>query len=164
MIITGKLDRVLKDDRNAIVSFSIPYFQAKWLDELTDETYKIEIKKVKSKKSLQQNNYAWAIMSEIAKSLDLYPDSESVYLQVVKMAKIQTEYIMTLNDEGVVKSLKKAFRAVIKVDERDYNGKQMAVYECCYGMSTFDKDDMIRFIDVLLDYATKNGISVDEYY
>ena len=164
MIITGKLDRVLKDDRNAIVSFSIPYFQAKWLDELTDETYKIEIKKVKSKKSLQQNNYAWAIMSEIAKSLDLYPDSEAVYLQIVKMAKIQTEYIMALDDEGVVKSLKKAFRAVIKVDERDYNGKQMAVYECCYGMSTFDKDDMIRFIDVLLDYATKNGISVDEYY
>jgi len=30
-------------------------------------------------------------------------------------------------------------------------------------MSTFDKDDMIRFIDVLLDYATKNGINVDEY-
>ena len=163
MIITGKLDRILKDENNAIVSFSIPMFQVKYLDELTDETYKIEIKKVKSKKSLQQNNYAWAIMGAISTTLDLYPDSESVYLQIVKMAKIKTEYIMALDDIGVVNSLKKAFKVIKKVDERDYNGKQMAVYECCYGMSTFDKDDMIRFIDVLLDYATKNGINVDEY-
>jgi len=163
MVITGKLDRILKDETSAIVSFSIPMFQAKYLDELTDETYKIEIKKVKSKKSLQQNNYAWAIMGAISNTLDLYPDSESVYLQIVKMAKIKTEYIMALDDIGVVNSLKKAFRVIKKVDERDYNGKQMAVYECCYGMSTFDKDDMIRFIDVLLDYATKNGINVDEY-
>ena len=162
--INGKLDRILKDNSNAIVSFTIPYFQAKWLDELGDELYKIEIKKVKSRKSLQQNNFAWALMSEIAKSMDLYPDPESVYLDIVKMSKIKTEYIMALDDEGVVRSLKKAFRAVIKKDERDYNGKQMAVYECCYGMSTFDKDDMTRFIDVLLDYATKNGIDVNEYY
>ena len=164
MIITGKLDRVLKDNQNAIVSFSIPYFQAKWLNELDDEIYKIEIKKVKSKKSLQQNNFAWALMSEIARTLDLYPDAESVYINVVKMAKIKTEYIMALDDENVVRSLKNAFRAVIKVDDRDYNGKQMAVYECCYGMSTFEKDEMTRFIDVLLDYATQNGVNVNEYY
>lgn len=164
MIITGKLDRILKDEKNAIVSFTIPNYQAKYLEELDDELYKIEIKKVKSRKSLQQNNFAWAIMSEIAKSLDLYPDSESVYLAIVKMSKIKTEYIMALDDVGVVSSLKKAFRAVIKVDERDYNGKDMAVYECCYGMSTFDKEDMTRFIDVLLDFATRNEINVDEYY
>lgn len=164
MIITGKLDRILKDNTNAIVSFSIPYYQVKYLDELEDEQYKIEIKKVKSKKSLQQNNFAWALMTEIAKTLDLYPDAEAVYLSVVKMAKIKTEYIMALDDENVVRSLKKAFRAVIKVDDRDYNGKQMGVYECCYGMSTFEKDEMTRFIDVLLDYANQNGVNVDEYY
>lgn len=99
MIITGKLDRILKDNQNAIVSFSIPHFQAKWLDELDYDTYKIEIKKVKSKKSLQQNNFAWALMSEIAKTLDLYPDAEAVYLSIVKMAKIKTEYIMALDEE-----------------------------------------------------------------
>lgn len=164
MVITGKLDRILKDGQKTIVSFVIPNYQSKWLVELTDEDYKIEIKKVKSKKSLQQNNYAWAIMGEIASTLDLYPDSESVYLQIVKMAKIKTEYIMALDDEGVINSLKKAFRVIKKVDDRDYNGKQMGVFECSYGMSKFDKEEMVRFIDVLLDFATKNGISVDEYY
>ncbi len=165
MNLTGKIDRVLKSTNYSIVSFTVPNYQADWLQELsTDETYKIEIKKAKSKRTLQQNNYAWALMTEIAKQLDLYPDAESVYLTIVKMAKIKTEHIMSLDNENVVLSLKKAFRAVIKVDERDYNGKQMAVYECCYGMSTFEKDEMIRFIDVLLDYATQNGITVDEYY
>ena len=164
MIITGKIDRILKATEHSIASFILPNYQATWLEELEkDETYKIEISKVKSKKSLQQNNYAWALMSEIAKKNNLIPNADHVYMQILKMAKIKTNFIMALDEDEVVRSLKKAFRVVIKVDEREYNGRDMAVYECCYGMSTFDKEEMSRFIDVLLEYASKVGVDVGDY-
>lgn len=159
--LTGKLDRIIPTEKQAIVSFIIPRYQADRLKDMTPDDYAIEIKPPKSRKTMQQNNYAWALMTEIARELDIFPSPEHVYAQIIKMAKISTEHIMALDNEKVLNGLKKSFRSVIKVDDRDYNGKQMAVYECCYGMSTFDKDEMIRFIDSLLNYASQVGIKVE---
>ena len=161
--LTGKFDRVLRTDRNAIVSFTIPNYQAGWLKDMDTEVYNIEIKKPKSRKSLQQNNFAWQLITEIARELSYYPDPESVYKQIVKLARIKTVFLETLNDEKVIKELGKTFRIVEIREERKSNGVDTVMLECYYGMSVFDKEEMTRFIEVLLDYATQNGIDVREY-
>ncbi len=162
MIFTGKIDRVLKSEQSTIISFEVPNYQAYMFKEIKPIDYRIELKEVKSKKTLQQNNYAWALMTEIAKQLDIFPEPEDVYLQVVKKAKIKTEYIMVENNEQVLERLKKVFRAMIERDKRiSEKGKEMIVLECSYGMSTFDKEEMSRFIEALLHYAMEVGIHVE---
>lgn len=56
MIITGKIDRVLNGKTGSIVSFAVPAFQARYIDELDiEKEFKLEITEMKSKRSLQQN-------------------------------------------------------------------------------------------------------------
>lgn len=102
-------------------------------------------------------------MTEIARELSYYPDPESVYKQVVKLARIKTVFLETLNDEKVIKQLGKTFRIVETREERTSNGISTVMLECYYGMSVFDKEEMTRFIEVLMDYAVQNGIDVSGY-
>lgn len=164
IVLTGKFDRVLTDGNKAIVSFTIPSYQSSYLKELTDELYSIEIKKPKSRKTLAQNNYAWQLMTEIARELAIYPSPEDVYKQVVKMAKIKTVFLESLNDEKVIDGLRKTFRIVeVKEERMSVKGKETVMLECYWGMSNFDKEEMQRFIDVLLNYASEVGIDVSGY-
>ena len=164
IVLNGKLDRILRTNEFTIVSFTIQNYQAKYLDELTDELYSIEIKKPKSRKTLAQNNYAWQLMTEIARELAIYPSPEEVYMQVVKMAKIKTVFLESLNDEKVIDGLKKTFRIVdVKQERLSVKGKETVMLECYWGMSNFDKEEMQRFIDVLLNYASEVGIDVSGY-
>ena len=164
IVLSGKLDRVLRTTDFTIVSFTIPNYQANYLKELTDELYTIEIKKPKSRKTLAQNNYAWQLMTEIARELAIYPSPDDVYKQVVQMAKIKTVFLESLNDEKVIDGLRKTFRLVeIKEERLSVKGKETVMLECYWGMSNFDKEEMQRFIDVLLNYASEVGIDVSWY-
>ena len=164
IVLSGKLDRVLRTTDFTIVSFTIPNYQANYLKELTDELYTIEIKKPKSRKTLAQNNYAWQLMTEIARELAIYPSPDDVYKQVVQMAKIKTVFLESLNDEKVIDGLRKTFRLVeIKEERLSVKGKETVMLECYWGMSNFDKEEMQRFIDVLLNYASEVGIDVSGY-
>lgn len=164
IVISGKLDRVLRTTDFTIVSFTIPNYQENYLKELTDELYTIEIKKPKSRKTLAQNNYAWQLMTEIARELAIYPSPDDVYKQVVQMAKIKTVFLESLNDEKVIDGLRKTFRLVeVKEERLSVKGKETVMLECYWGMSNFDKEEMQRFIDVLLNYASEVGIDVSGY-
>ena len=164
IVLSGKFDRVLTDGNKSIVSFTIPNYQANYLKELTDELYTIEIKKPKSRKTLSQNNFAWQLMTEIARELAIYPSPEEVYMQLLKMAKIRIDYLMVPDFKDAIDSIKQVNRIVI---EREKNvskrGMPMVTLECYKGISRFDKDEMQRFIEVLLNYASEVGIDVSGY-
>ena len=164
IVLSGKFDRVLTDGNKSIVSFSVPTYQSNYLKELTDELYTIEIKKPKSRKTLSQNNFAWQLMTEIARELAIYPSPEEVYMQLLKMAKIRIDYLMVPDYKDAIDSIKQVNRIVI---EREKNvskrGMPMVTLECYKGMSRFDKDEMQRFIEVLLNYASEVGIDVSGY-
>jgi hypothetical protein len=181
-IITGHITRVLTTDDNAIIELSIPSYQGKWVSELDkEELYSFNIKKAKNKKSLNQNNFSWQLMNDIAKELDMFPDTEAVYLDVLRLAKIKThinltvdKYFITdeeekegkieLTDEELISRLKQFYRVVIIhsrfVNEKGYNVSQV---ECVKGMSNFSKEDMTAFIERLLWYAEMNGVSTERY-
>lgn len=163
MIVNGKLDRILSDEHTTIVSFAIPNYQSRYLSELNKEIcYKIEVKEIKSKRSLHQNRLMWELISLIAKESDIVPDEERIYMDLIKLAKIKTVYIQTVPEAK--KELQKVFRNVIEKDTRTTDkGVTTIVYECYYGTSTFDVNEMTRFIEVLLMYAKEVGIDVREY-
>ena len=162
-VVNGKIGKIIVGSPSATVIFDVPTYQAKWLNELdTDKEYKLEIKEVKSRKSLQQNNFAWALMTEISRKLDILPDPEDVYMKVIQLAKIQIHQIAIPIEAK--KALLKAFRCmVLKHTYTNEKGVEMGEYECYYGMSKFDKEEMSRFIDSLLYFAEQYGVDTTEY-
>lgn len=163
--LNGEISRIIETEHNGIVELVIPKWNIKHFEELDkDKQYNIKIQEVKSAKSLNQNNYAWALMTDIAKQMDMFPEPNDVYMQVLKLAKIKTEFIQAPDHEEVVKRLLRVFRTVVKRDTRvSEKGVDTAVYECSYGMSTFTKDEMREFIDKLLYFAEMNGVDTSHY-
>lgn len=159
MILSGKLDRILKLGENCIISFLIPTYLVR--EEVpNDVDLKIEITKYKSKRSLFQNAKMWALIHDIARNQGM--DDLEVYRQLIRMSGIKTEFIETIPES--VDRLKAIFRDVVEVERRtSKKGVETVVLELFYGTSTFDTVEMSEFIDRLLDYATNIGLSVEEY-
>lgn len=159
MILSGKYDRTLTDKSQSIISFVVPTYQSD-LKLDSEKIYKIEITEMKSKRSLWQNKYCWAIIDKIAKHEGM--DDLDVYCQIIELAKIRTEFIETIPE--AIERLQRAFRVVRVLEERlSLKGVKTVIAKCYYGSSTFDTKEMSDFIERLLDYASRIGIDVSEY-
>lgn len=162
MIVTGRYDRTLRDESTSIVSFSISNYLANHMELERDVDYKLEITKVKSKRSLAQNRLIWELIGKIAQSENGNGDTDYVYCQIIKLAGIKTVYVQTVPQAKA--DLLKAFRVVIDKDSRvSEKGVETIVMECYYGTSTFDQEEMSKFIDCLLNYAAEMNIDTREY-
>ena len=156
--LNGKIENIFNDETSSHLMIKIPKFQSIWLSNLDKEKeYKIEIKEIKSKKSLMQNNYVWGLLTEIAKELDIIPDSYSLYLQLLHLAQIKTVFVETIPEAE--QSLKQGFRVVVERERRiSVKGVETVLYECGWGLSKFTKEETSRFIDCLLEYAEMNNV------
>lgn len=163
MKIIGTLRDSFRHAAGGIVSFNIENFRhAEMLKELDPQkTYSIEIKEAKSKRSLEQNKYMWALISEIDKELngERSNDEWSIYIQALERAGAKYEYIGCLPEAEEM--LKENFRAVKYIKRIDLNGKDGVMYKCFIGSSKMDKEEMGILIDTILDMAIELGIETD---
>lgn len=122
------------------------------------EVVKLEIKRQKDKRTLKQNRYIWLIISMIDEKINGYcSDEMNIYCQIIEQAKIKTDYIQTL--EGAKKRLEDIYRVVKEVEKRGNS----VLYRCYLGTSQFTKEEMTRFIEVLINRAYQEDIDVLQY-
>lgn len=121
--------------------------------------YSMEIKEPKSKRTLQQNKYMWALIREIAKKQ--YQDEMEIYISALEQANAKYTYILGL--EEIQDELKKNFRAVKIVRPETFKGKKIIVYKCFIGSSKFDKDEMSKLLDIVIGYAIELDINPNIY-
>lgn len=166
MKIVGNFKDLLQDSTgNGIVSFSISNFSHK--NQLAtlehDKTYSIEIKEVKSKRSIEQNRYMWALLHEIdvAMNGERSNDEWSVYIQCLERAGAKYDYIGCLPEAE--QALKENFRAVKKIKEIDLNGKKGVMFKCFIGSSKMNVQEMNMLIETALDMAHEVGINTVFY-
>jgi hypothetical protein len=124
--------------------------------------YDISIAEFKSKRTLRQSRYMWALIGEIALEMNYDNDTLGVYTQLIRQYGLPFEHI-GLIPSAVDKMLKTdknnsgIFRIMDLVDERDgYN-----MYKCYYGTSSYSKEEMIVLIDGVLALAVKCGIDTE---
>lgn len=143
---------------NVEITFSFQHFyDKKKADELKEGIYCLEIKKPKSKRSLNQNAYMWAIIHEIAQ--ELQQDDMEIYISALEQANAKYEYVMGL--ETIENELKKSFRAVKVIRPEIYKGKKMIVYKCFEGSSKFNTQECNKLIDVLLSWCSELDIKME---
>lgn len=166
MKLTAKFNRKLSDDDgNAEVSFTVENFiQKQRLSELEkDKLYSLEIKEIKSKRSISQNKYMWALLSEIDRAINgRETDVMDIYIMALEMAQAKYTYIGAL--EETESELRKSFRAVKKIKPIDLNGKDGYMYKCFIGSSKMNVKEMNELIDTVLDMAAKAGIDTEADY
>lgn len=122
-----------------------------WLLEQDNEK-QFEIEEYKQKRSLNANNYAWKLITEIANVLR--KSKEEVYLHML-IDYGQRETISMLSSikiNGYFKYWKEAGKSVL-------NGKEFTHYYIFKGTSEYDTKEMSIFIDGVVQEAEQLGIS-----
>ena len=121
-----------------------------WNELEVGKMYNISFKKYHTNRSLQQNAMMWNIIQSIAE--ETQNDEMDIYTEGLEKADCSYEYLMILPE--ALESVKKAFRAVKILENRDYNGKQMLVVKCFIGSSKYDTQEMTRLINYFIQLAT----------
>ena len=121
-------------------------------DELNEvERLSIKIDKYREKRSLNANNYAWKLMTEIANIVRA--SKEEVYLEMLKHYG-QSEIISVLAHIPIHEYVKYCEEA----GESALNGKLFKHYKVYKGSSEFDTREMSIFIDGIVSEAKGLGI------
>lgn len=116
-----------------------------------EEKLSFKIDKYKEKRSLNANNYAWKIITEIANVIR--ESKETVYLDMLKRYG-QGEIISVLAHIPIGEYIKYCEEA----GESTLNGKVFKHYKVYKGSSEFDTKEMSIFIDGIVSEAQELGI------
>ena len=116
-----------------------------------EEKLNVEIKKYRKKRSLNSNNYAWELITQIANVIK--SSKEEVYLLMLKRYG-QSQMISVLEEIDVSKFLKYYEEA----GESILNGKKFKHYKVYTGSSEMDTKEMSILIDGIISEAKELGI------
>lgn len=116
-----------------------------------DKTKKYEVKEYKEKRSLNSNNYAWKLITEIANVMRL--SKEEVYLEMLK-AYGQSQMVSVLAEIDV----SKYFKYYSEAGESILNGKKFKHYKVYMGSSEMNTKQMSILIDGIVQEAKQLGI------
>lgn len=108
-----------------------------------------ELKRVKQKRSLSANGYAWVLMDKIAAALRI--TKEEVYRKAINDVGVFTVIKVTDADAAL------RFRAIWQANglgwlTKTVDGTTVYAY---YGSSTYDTAEMARLIDYIVDEAKR---------
>ena len=124
-------------------------------DELhLDGKLSIKIDRYREKRSLNANNYAWKLITEIGNKLNI--SKEDVYFLMLKRYG-QSEMVSVLSHIPIEKFVKYCEKA----GETILNGKSFTHYKVYKGSSEFDKREMSIFIDGIVEEAKDLNIQTD---
>ena len=161
----GKVTSLYRDmDGNGVVHFTIAGLRAfeelKGLDPLKD--YSIEIKQIKSQRSLRQNAMLWGLIGLIDERENgrrTAEGSECIYITLLEMADAKVDFIAALPETE--KMLRQSFRAIKLVQPFRQGGQQMNLYKVVSGSSKMNTKEMSALIETTLDYAASLDIDIN---
>lgn len=124
------------------------------VDKLHDEKLSIKIAKFREKRSLNANNYAWKLITEIGNKIR--QSKEDVYFLMLKRYG-QSEMISVQAHIPIEQYVKYCEEA----GESTLHGKLFKHYRVYKGSSEFDTQEMSVFIDGIVSEAKDLGIQTD---
>lgn len=162
MKLIGRLKEYVTKFGGIEVKIEMPSFNLATLEEMEkDKQYTIEITELKKKRSLDQNNMLWGLITEICRKEDgNASDKEGKYLNLLRMAGIKTD-IVSIEKIALEDFMRRCgARNYFLLDEfKSETGKEIAVIEVIYGSSKFNTSEMSQLIDAALIYAENIGLN-----
>jgi len=135
------------------------YRHTSYLDELDDSIeYSIEIKPVKSKRSIQSNKLLWSLLHQL--EIVTHELAIDWYIKALVDTGAKIDYIW-----GATKTedtLNKSFRAIQRVKYEKMKKLDGYWYRVIVGSSKFNTEEMNRLIETVLRYCTEHNIETGE--
>ena len=150
--------KTLVEDGVSYICLNIPYRDArKFVGEMKDKRYEVEIKEFRQRRSIDANAYFWTLLDKLAEALR--EPKEELYRGYIKDIGGNSETVCVL--DNAVEKLRKGW-------ERNGLGWQTDVMpskiQGCtnvilyYGSSTYDTNQMSRLIDFVVQDCKGCGI------
>lgn len=98
--------------------------------QVTEKKLEVEVKPYKSKRSLEQNKLLWALLGKMAFAMSgnkRKVSTEECYCIMLEEANVAYDYLLALPSAEPM--LRKTFRVIRKLDEREVNGKTLNLYQ-----------------------------------
>lgn len=157
--LTGKFNKSISfsEEGNALVTFEFNERLAtlEMLNEyFTKDKLSIKVDQYRKKRSLNANNYAWKLLTEIGNKTRR--SKEDVYLLMLKQYG-QSEMVSVLADVPFGKYVK----YYDEVGESQLKGKLFKHYRVYQGSSEFSTQEMSIFLDGVVSEAKDLGIQTD---
>ena len=112
--------------------------------ELDGDKVHVAVSRPAEQKTLQQNDYAWALMTKIGNHHEIRKNKFDVYHDMLQAHRVP-DYVVVIPE--AVPELEKVYRLVVEHNSVAA-GKSSGVQCACYrGMSTFTKKELKTFID-----------------
>lgn len=127
-----------------------------------NKEYVLELKEIRSKRTLQQNKYMLALIHKIADHDTQNMSEIEIYSLALEQAN--AKYIYLLGISEAEDELRKNFRAVRVVRPTYENGKEYIVYKCFVGSSKLNTKEMKKLLDIIIAWANELGIETNEKY
>ena len=159
MILTGKITGALIDFATGKPKLELSVNEVNDFKQLVDEMkdkerLSIEVKQYREKRSLNANNYAWKLITEIANILRA--SKEEIYLCMLRRYG-QSELISVLSHIPIEHYV----RYFEEAGESTLNGKLFKHYRVFKGSSEFDSREMAIFIDGIISEAKNLNIQTE---
>jgi hypothetical protein len=157
--LSGKIQGLAQDFGTRRVTLTLSVNEEAAAKILYDELHESEklsfkIDKYREKRSLNANNYAWKLLTEIGNVLRT--SKEEVYLEMLKRYG-QSEIISVLSHIPIGEYVKYCEVA----GESTLNGKLFKHYKVYKGSSEFDTREMSIFLDGVVSEAKEMGIPTE---
>lgn len=118
----------------------------------SEKNLQVEVKIHKSQRSLEQNRLLWALLGKMAVAQsgnNRKVSTEECYCIMLEEANVSYDYLLALPEAEPM--LRKTFRVIRKVGEREVNGKILNLYQYFIGSSKFNTQEMTELIEATLD-------------
>jgi hypothetical protein len=157
--LSGKIQGLSQDFGTRRVTLTLSVNEEAAAKMLWDELHEadklsIKIDRYRERRSLNANNYAWKLLTEIANVLRTSKDE--VYLEMLKRYG-QSEIISALAHIPIGEYVKYCEEA----GESTLNGKLFKHYKVYKGSSEFDQREMAIFLDGVISEAKELGIQTE---
>lgn len=124
------------------------------------KNYVIELKEVRSKRTLKQNKMMWALIRKIASHEDMQQEPDEIYISALEEANLRSTYLLA--PEEAEDELRKNFRAVKVIRPEQFKGREMIVYKCFLGSSKLNTKEMNQLLEIIKYWAEDLGIDTNE--
>ena len=167
------IDKIQKlySDNGIVINLTIPKEFTRYaemsLAELKDKKLTVELKEYRNARSLTQNAYLWELLTELSIAYSGSKEKrvvEAIYCSMLEEAQAEYTYIKAI--PAVEDSLRKSFRAIRKMGEREDtnpNGQKVKVniYQVFTGSSKYDTKQMNILIETVQHKLTELGVDYE---
>lgn len=154
-------------DGDMLLSFVIAGRDKKLAESLLDEAeakqLTLSLSEYRSKRSIEQNKLMWALLTKLTEAVTgVSAEAEVWETYATMLSYAGAKYIDLLAVPEAEEELRKNFRAIKDMGERQLKGKTLKAFRCYEGSSGFNTKEMTDFINVILEKLSELGIYDEE--